>query len=164
MHMIKSNLRYTRGITPKRVTSGGAHLRGAAPGLHSSEQTSQRWRAVASHCADLWRAVASHCADLERAVASRADLERAVRICEPCGFWSEPLSDLERAVPIWSEPLGTVASRCEPLCRFGATALCRFGATVASHCADLTGPGIEPQTSRTESVRLATELTAGGCI
>ena len=29
------------------------------------------------------------------------------------------------------------------------------------HCADLTGPGIEPQTSRTESVRLATELTAG---
>ena len=29
------------------------------------------------------------------------------------------------------------------------------------HCADLTGPGIEPQTSRTDSVRLATELTAG---
>ena len=27
------------------------------------------------------------------------------------------------------------------------------------HCADLTGPGIEPQTSRTDSVRLATELT-----
>ena len=26
------------------------------------------------------------------------------------------------------------------------------------HCADLTGPGIEPQTSRTDSVRLATEL------
>ena len=29
------------------------------------------------------------------------------------------------------------------------------------HCVDLTGPGIEPQTSRTDSVRLATELTAG---
>ena len=29
------------------------------------------------------------------------------------------------------------------------------------HCADLTGPGIEPQTSRTDSVRFATELTAG---
>ena len=29
------------------------------------------------------------------------------------------------------------------------------------HCAGLTGPGIEPQTSRTDSVRLATELTAG---
>ena len=29
------------------------------------------------------------------------------------------------------------------------------------HCADLTGPGIEPKTSRTDSVRLATELTAG---
>ena len=42
----KSNLHYTRGITPKRVTSGGAHLRGLAPGLHSSEETSQRWRAV----------------------------------------------------------------------------------------------------------------------
>ena len=45
-----------------------------------------------------------------------------------------------------------------------ATQLRRNVATVASrwrHCADLTGPGIEPQTSRTESVRLATELTAG---
>ena len=29
------------------------------------------------------------------------------------------------------------------------------------HCADLTGPGIEAQTSRTESERFATELTAG---
>ena len=45
-----------------------------------------------------------------------------------------------------------------------ATQLQRNVATVASrwrHCADLTGPGIEPQTSRTDSVRLATELTAG---
>ena len=45
-----------------------------------------------------------------------------------------------------------------------ATQLRRNVATVASrwrHCADLTGPGIEPQTSRTDSVRLATELTAG---
>ena len=42
----KSNLHYTRDITPKRVTSGGAHLRGAALGLHNSEQMSQRWRAV----------------------------------------------------------------------------------------------------------------------
>ena len=44
-----------------------------------------------------------------------------------------------------------------------ATQLRRNVATVASrwrHCADLTGPGIEPQTSRTESVRFATELTA----
>ena len=37
-----SNLHYTRHITPKRVTSGGAHLRGAAFGLQSSEQTLQR--------------------------------------------------------------------------------------------------------------------------
>ena len=43
---IKSYFHYTRGITPKRVTSGGAHLRGLAPGLHSSEGTSQRWQTV----------------------------------------------------------------------------------------------------------------------
>ena len=45
-----------------------------------------------------------------------------------------------------------------------ATQLRRSVATMASrwrHCVDLTGPGIEPQTSRTDSVRLATELTAG---
>ena len=45
-----------------------------------------------------------------------------------------------------------------------ATQLRRNIATVVSrwrHCADLTGPGIEPQTSRTESVCFATELTAG---
>ena len=42
-----------------------------------------------------------------------------------------------------------------------ATQLRRNVATVASRwrqCVDLTGPGIEPQTSRTDSVRLATEL------
>ena len=42
----KSNLHYTRGITPKRVTSGGAHLRGLASGQHSTKEMSQRWRAV----------------------------------------------------------------------------------------------------------------------
>ena len=42
----KYNLHYTRGNRPKRVTSAGAHLRGLAPGQHSSEETSQRWRAV----------------------------------------------------------------------------------------------------------------------
>ena len=44
-----------------------------------------------------------------------------------------------------------------------ATQLRRNVAEVASHwrhCDDLTGPGIEAQTYRTESVRLATELTA----
>ena len=43
-----------------------------------------------------------------------------------------------------------------------ATQLGRSVAAVASrwrHCADLKGPGIKPQTSRTDSVRLATELT-----
>ena len=45
-----------------------------------------------------------------------------------------------------------------------ATQLRRNVATVASRwrrCADLTGPRIEPQTSRTDSLRFATELTAG---
>ena len=41
----KSNLHYTC-ITPKRVTSCGAHLRGLAPGQHSSEETLQQWRVV----------------------------------------------------------------------------------------------------------------------
>ena len=44
----KSNLHYTREITPKSVLSGGIHLRCFAPGPHSSEKTSQRmlsrWR------------------------------------------------------------------------------------------------------------------------
>ena len=43
-----------------------------------------------------------------------------------------------------------------------ATQLRRNVAAVANrwqHCADLTGLGIEPQTSRTDGVRLATELT-----
>ena len=43
---LKLFLGYTRRITPKRVTSYGAHLRGLAPGQHSSEETSQRWRVV----------------------------------------------------------------------------------------------------------------------
>ena len=43
-----------------------------------------------------------------------------------------------------------------------ATQLQRNVVTVTSrwrHCVDLTGPVIEPQTSRTNSVRLATEVT-----
>ena len=42
-----------------------------------------------------------------------------------------------------------------------ATQFRRNIATVASrwrHCVDFTGPGIKPQTYRTDSVRLATEL------
>ena len=42
----KSNLHYTHRIKPKRVTSCGANLRGLAPGQHSFEETSQRWRVV----------------------------------------------------------------------------------------------------------------------
>ena len=44
---------HTCGITPKRVTSGGAHLRGIAPGQLSSEETSQRWWAVGDTVIDL---------------------------------------------------------------------------------------------------------------
>ena len=42
----KSNLHYTRDITPKRVASSGIHLRGLVPGHHSSEASRQRWQAV----------------------------------------------------------------------------------------------------------------------
>ena len=38
----KSNFYCSRGITAKRVTSGGIHLRGLAPEQQSSEETSQR--------------------------------------------------------------------------------------------------------------------------
>ena len=50
---IRSNLHYTRRITPKRVTSGGAHLCGLAPGQHSSEETSQWLRAIRDTVSDL---------------------------------------------------------------------------------------------------------------
>ena len=39
-------LLYSRYYTLKRVTSGRAHLRGLTPEQHSSEERSQRWRAV----------------------------------------------------------------------------------------------------------------------
>ena len=42
----KLNHHYARGITRKRVTSGGVHLRGLAPGQRNSEKMSQRQRAV----------------------------------------------------------------------------------------------------------------------
>ena len=50
---IKSSLYPTRIITPKRVTSGGAHLRGLAPGQCSSGKTSQRWQVVGDTVSDL---------------------------------------------------------------------------------------------------------------
>ena len=40
----------TRGITPKRVTSGGVHILGVAPGQYSSEGTLQRLRAAGDRC------------------------------------------------------------------------------------------------------------------
>ena len=48
-----SNFYYTYGITPKRVTSGGAHLRGLAPGQYSFEETSERWRVIGDTASDL---------------------------------------------------------------------------------------------------------------
>ena len=44
---------YTRDITLKRVASGEIHLRDLAPGQHSSEETSQRWRAEGGTVSDL---------------------------------------------------------------------------------------------------------------
>ena len=49
----KSNLHYTRDITPKLVSSGGVHLRGLAAGQHSSEETSPQWRAVGDTVSNL---------------------------------------------------------------------------------------------------------------
>ena len=46
----KSNLHCTCGITPKRATSGEAHLRALAAGQQSFEETSQRWRAGGNIC------------------------------------------------------------------------------------------------------------------
>ena len=51
--MIHINLDYTRGIMSKRETSCGIHLRGLAPGQHSSEETSQLWQAVGGAVCDL---------------------------------------------------------------------------------------------------------------
>ena len=42
--IFKSNLHYTRAITPQRIISGGAHIRDFSPGQHSSEKISQRWQ------------------------------------------------------------------------------------------------------------------------
>ena len=53
LHTSTLNLHYTRGITPKRVTKGGAHLCGLARGQHSYEKTSQRWRIVRDSVCDL---------------------------------------------------------------------------------------------------------------
>ena len=41
-----ATVHFTSNFTPKRVTSGGVHLRGLAPGKHISEETLQRWQAV----------------------------------------------------------------------------------------------------------------------
>ena len=38
---------------PKRVSSVEAHIRGLAPQLHISKETSQRWRVVANTVSDL---------------------------------------------------------------------------------------------------------------
>ena len=61
---IKSKLHYTRGIMLKRVTSGGAHLRGLALGEHSFEETSQRRQSCQSGlgCSGRARAwILKHC-------------------------------------------------------------------------------------------------------
>ena len=53
MHLKKSNLLYSRGITLKRVTNGGAHLRGWATVQHSSEGTVQWRRSVGDNVVPL---------------------------------------------------------------------------------------------------------------
>ena len=48
-----SNLHYTRVITPRRVTRGGAHLGGLTPRQHSSEEILHRRRAVGNTVSNL---------------------------------------------------------------------------------------------------------------
>ena len=43
----------SRYITPKRVKSEGVHLHDLSPVQHSSEETSQTWRAVGDAVSDL---------------------------------------------------------------------------------------------------------------
>ena len=65
--------------------------------------------------------------------------------------------------PYYAEACDELQSPSPRLCAWVAQ-LRRNVATVASrwrHCVNLTGPGIETQTSRIDSVRFATELTAG---
>ena len=53
LHFSISKKSNTGGITTKRVTSGGAHLRGVAVGQHDSEETSQWCRVVGDTVFDL---------------------------------------------------------------------------------------------------------------
>ena len=66
------------------------------------------------------------------------------------------LAVLRRSVYELRGPSPRLSAWATQLRRNVATVACRW-----RHYADLTGPGMEPQTSRTDSVRLATELTAG---
>ena len=49
----KAHLRHTHVISPKRVISGAAHLRGLAFGQHCSEDTLQRRQGVDYAVSDL---------------------------------------------------------------------------------------------------------------
>ena len=56
LHQTKQNLHCTRVVSPKCVTSGGAHLRGLASGQHISLKKRRRggdWRAVDDTVSDL---------------------------------------------------------------------------------------------------------------
>ena len=58
----KTNLHHARDITPKRVTSGEAHLRCFAPGQHKNVA------AVTSHC--------QHCVRFDRSGNRTPDLSQ----------------------------------------------------------------------------------------
>ena len=46
----KSNRCCTYGVTPKRVTTSGVHLRGLVPGQHNFEEMMQRWQPLVTLC------------------------------------------------------------------------------------------------------------------
>ena len=66
-------------MTPKRMTSGGAHLRGLAPEQHRSEEASKPWRAV--------RVLARRNNRLPRSLLSRGNEHNAMNTWYLCSVW-----------------------------------------------------------------------------
>ena len=128
-------------------------LRGPFPRLGA--WATQLRRNVAT-VAGRWR----HCVDL-----TGPGIEPQTSRTDSARFATELTAGIKSSLysPLYAEACNELRGSSPRLSAW-ATQLRRSVATVASrwrHCADLTGPGIEPQTSRTESVRFATELTAG---
>ena len=92
-------------------------------------------RCFYAHNRQLYELKSAHMLQIKSSLYSRY-------YAEACNEWRDPSPRRSAWAPQLRRNVAAVASRWR-------------------HCADLIGPGIEPQTFRTESVGLATELTAG---